>query len=410
MANELINIELLRLNNDRVKAWVEDKIKEVGHLTTKKVEILPETDIDPLCIYFVPSKKAGTYDEYMYIDEKWELIGSSDADLSDYYRKSEADELVDTAIGEHNESELSHSDIRELIQYNADAIGDLSALKTTAKDSAVDAVNSVYDKQTKSITMSEDGVNMVFTKNDDTTVKFPLRSVIDETTLLGLADVDADGITGGQYLKYDAENRKFVPETVDNESQYKASKVYTDKKIEEAGMPAPEAKDRLLLSTENAETSELEWSQVDKSEVGEVPFIGTKEEWEALSESEQDKYSIVNITDDGATLQGTPVLITSHVQTGPGYSSGNIVVQKLGHFVQLDLHSVVTTGLEKDIYTGLPKPSNVAPYFVVQGDGNLPILGLGYLRADGTLWSGTSNAGMAAGVVWDGTIMYFTND
>ena len=410
MANELINIEMLKLNNDKVKAWVEKKIAEIGHLTVRKVDMLPEEGIDPLCIYFVPSKKAGTYDEYMYIDGKWELIGSSDADLSDYYRKSEADELVDTAIGEHNESELSHSDIRELIRDNADAVGDLSALKTTAKVSAVDAVNSVYDKQTKSITMSEDGVNMVFTKNDDTTVKFPLRSVIDETALLGLADVDADGITGGQYLKYDAENRKFVPETVDNESQYKASKAYTDKKIEEAGMPAPEAKDKLLMSTENAETSELEWLQVDKSEVGEVPFIGTKEEWEALSESEQDKYSIVNITDDGATLQGTPELITSQVQTGPGYSSGNIVVQKLGHLVQLDLRSVVTTGLEKVIYTGLPKPSNIAPYFVVQGDGNPHILGLGNLRADGILWSGTSTAGMAAGVAWDGTIMYFTND
>ena len=410
MANELINIEMLKLNNDKVKAWVEKKIAEIGHLTVRKVDMLPEEGIDPLCIYFVPAKKAGTYDEYMYIDAKWELIGSSDADLSDYYRKSEADELVDTAIGEHNESELSHSDIRELIQYNADAIGDLSALKTTAKDSAVDAVNSVYDKQTKSITMSEDGVNMVFTKNDDTTVKFPLRSVIDETAPLGLADVDADGITGGQYLKYDAENRKFVPETVDNESQYKASKAYTDKKIEEAGMPAPEAKDKLLMSTENAETSELEWLQVDKSEVGEVPFIGTKEEWEALSESEQDKYSIVNITDDGATLQGTPELITSQVQTGPGYSSGNIVVQKLGHLVQLDLRSVVTTGLEKVIYTGLPKPSNDEPYFVVQGDGNPHILGLGNLRADGILWSGASTAGMAAGVVWDGSIMYFTND
>lgn len=230
MANELINIEMLKLNNDKVKAWVEKKIKEVGHLTIKKVEVLPETDIDPLCIYFVPAKKAGTYDEYMYIDDKWELIGSSDVDLEDYYKKSETDEAIDTAVGEHNENELSHSDIRELIQDNADAIGDLSTLKTTAKDSAVDAVNSVYDKQTKSITMNDAG-DMVFTKNDDTTVEFPLRTAINETKLLGLADVDADGITGGQYLKYDAENKKFVPESVDNESQYNAAKAYTDEEV-----------------------------------------------------------------------------------------------------------------------------------------------------------------------------------
>lgn len=298
MANELINIEVLNLNNDKVKAWVEKKIKEVGHLTVKKVETLPETDIDPLCIYFVPAKKAGTYDEYMYIDNQWELIGSSDVDLEDYYKKSETDDAIDTAIGEHNESELSHSDIRELIQDNVDAIGDLSVLKTTEKDSAVDAVNSVYDKQTKSITMSEDGVNMVFTKNDDTTVEFPLRSVIDETELTGLADVDADGIEDGQYLKYDAESKKFVPETVDNESQYNASKAYTDERIEEVALPTPESKDKLLLSVENEETSELEWSQVDKSTVGDSPFIGTEEEWEALSLEEKAKYKIVNFLDD----------------------------------------------------------------------------------------------------------------
>lgn len=139
-------------------------------------------------------------------------------------------------------------------------------------------------------------------------------------------------------------------------------------------------------------------------------YHGTRAAWDSLSVAEKTQYGATAFTDDEATLQGTPELITSQVQTGPGYSSGDIVIQKLGHFVQLDLHSVVTTGLEKDIYTGLPKPSNVAPYFIVQGDGDPHILGLGNIRAEGILWSGTSTAGMAAGIVWDGTIMYFTND
>lgn len=139
-------------------------------------------------------------------------------------------------------------------------------------------------------------------------------------------------------------------------------------------------------------------------------YHGTKADWDLLSVAEKTQYGATAFTDDEGTLQGTPELITSQVQTGPGYSSGKIVVQKLGHLVQFDLHSVVTTGFEKVIYTGLPKPSNIAPYFVVQGDGDPHILGLGNLRDDGTLWSGTSTAGMAAGVVWDGTVMYFTND
>ena len=301
MANELVNIEMLILNNDKVKAWVENKIKEVGHLTIKKVEVLPETDIDPLCIYFVPAKKAGTYDEYMYIDEKWELIGSSDVDLEDYYKKSETDDAIDAAVGEHNESESAHSDIRELIQDNADAVGDLSTLKTTAKDSAVDAVNSVYDKQTKSITMSEDGVNMVFTKNDDTTVEFPLRSVIDETELLGLADVDADDITGGQYLKYDAENNKFVPESIDNESQYNASKAYTDEEIKKVVDSKGEADGIASLDANGRIPS----SQLPTSAREIVGYIDASVEHSLPDESGYESGNEIVITAEGYVMRST---------------------------------------------------------------------------------------------------------
>lgn len=52
-------------------------------------------------------------------------------------------------------------------------------------------------------------------------------------------------------------------------------------------LPIPESKDKLLLTTENAETTELEWSQVDKSEVGDVIHEYTLDEWEALSEDDK---------------------------------------------------------------------------------------------------------------------------
>lgn len=179
--------------------------------------------------------------------------------------------------------------------------------------------------------------------------------------------------------------------------------------INEEGKVVPG--DTAPANTFNAEDFSVDGVQ---NEVSLLParrvYHGTRAAWDLLSVEEKTQYGATAFTDDEATLQGTPELITSQVQPGPGYSSGNIVVQKLGHLVQLDLRSVVTTGLEKVIYTGLPKPSNDEPYFVVQGDGEPHILGLGNLRADGTLWSGASTAGMAAGVVWDGTLMYFTND
>lgn len=59
------------------------------------VDTLPETDIDTNAIYMVSRAEAeeqNVYDEYMYIENAWEKIGSTDVDLSDYYTKEEADE------------------------------------------------------------------------------------------------------------------------------------------------------------------------------------------------------------------------------------------------------------------------------------------------------------------------------
>ena len=51
-----------------------------------------------------------------------------------------------------------------------------------------------------------------------------------------------------------------------------------------SGLPEPESKDKLLLSVENEETSELEWSQVDKSTVN-PKWVGTKSEFEVLDKT-----------------------------------------------------------------------------------------------------------------------------
>lgn len=43
--------------------------------------------------------------------------------------------------------------------------------------------------------------------------------------------------------------------------------MYDDNELGGSGLPEPESKDKLLISVENAETTELEWAQVDKMEV-----------------------------------------------------------------------------------------------------------------------------------------------
>lgn len=65
-----------------------------GALHREIVATLPTTDIDPNTIYMILSGTSATeniYDEYMYISNAWELIGTSATDLTNYYTKAEVD-------------------------------------------------------------------------------------------------------------------------------------------------------------------------------------------------------------------------------------------------------------------------------------------------------------------------------
>jgi hypothetical protein len=74
------------------------------------------------------------YDEYMYINDKWELIGSTSVDLSDYYNKDEIDEQVldinKSFYGIANKiivSELPTKNIASDVVYFTDDGSDLNA-------------------------------------------------------------------------------------------------------------------------------------------------------------------------------------------------------------------------------------------------------------------------------------------
>ena len=92
-----INELLSSLSNFYTKAQVDSLIGAVSALNIEIVQALPTTDIDNHTIYFVPKNPAQTdniYDEYMYINNAWELIGTTQVDLSNFYSKSEVDTLL----------------------------------------------------------------------------------------------------------------------------------------------------------------------------------------------------------------------------------------------------------------------------------------------------------------------------
>lgn len=79
------------------QAEINSLISAISTLTLEVVAELPDHDISTTTIYLVPKDVPGTediYDEYIYVGNSWEKIGSTAADLSNYYTKAQADTLL----------------------------------------------------------------------------------------------------------------------------------------------------------------------------------------------------------------------------------------------------------------------------------------------------------------------------
>ena len=91
--NELGNADQDILS--QAKAYTNEALNNQTRLKFAIVEKLPENkkDISTSTIYLVPNEQ-GNYDEYIYVIDKWETIGTTATDLSDYYTKKEVDTKV----------------------------------------------------------------------------------------------------------------------------------------------------------------------------------------------------------------------------------------------------------------------------------------------------------------------------
>lgn len=66
-----------------LRRYIAAAIQEAGHLKRAVVESLPLEDIDENTIYMVPNSAGTGYEEYMYIENQWDLIGNT-GDSSGY--------------------------------------------------------------------------------------------------------------------------------------------------------------------------------------------------------------------------------------------------------------------------------------------------------------------------------------
>lgn len=94
------------LSNYYTKSEVDNLISAIPKFDIKVVQTLPSRDISPTTVYLVPSdsESSDVYKEYIYVNTNWELIGIQKTDLSNYYNKTEINNLLSAKV---NSSDLS---------------------------------------------------------------------------------------------------------------------------------------------------------------------------------------------------------------------------------------------------------------------------------------------------------------
>lgn len=185
----------------RIAEWIRHKFytkTEIDDMLSagmkyEVVEELPATG-EAGTVYLVPKQSAGTgdvYDEYIYVDGSFEHIGSTEIDLSNYYTKTQADDLLDDKVDKVNGKGLSTEDY------------------TTAEKNKLSGVEAGAEVNVQSDWNQGDSTKDDFIKNKPT-----------------LRQPSTDG-TSGQYLKSNGSGNAPSWETMDSAPTANSTKAVT---------------------------------------------------------------------------------------------------------------------------------------------------------------------------------------
>lgn len=103
--------------NTYTKTEVNDLINGITSMNVAVVQTLPTSGISATTIYLVPKSTIQTnnaYDEYLYVNNKWEKIGDTTIDLSNYALKSEIPTVTNDltyTLKAHYDSAYEHSQL-----------------------------------------------------------------------------------------------------------------------------------------------------------------------------------------------------------------------------------------------------------------------------------------------------------
>ncbi len=116
-------------NSTQVQTAINTAIGNINSFEVAVVSSLPASNIDDHTIYFVPQAvNSSVHDEYMYINNNWELIGTTAVDLSGYLQTSDiADWAKASTKPTYTASEVGAVSTSDLNNYVKTHVNDSSA-------------------------------------------------------------------------------------------------------------------------------------------------------------------------------------------------------------------------------------------------------------------------------------------
>lgn len=350
----------LKLADYYTKDQIDDIVAALDTLSLEPVSELPTQDISTTTIYLLETETPGTYEQYLYLNDTWVLLGSTDVDLSNYYNKAQIDTLLLT-----KQAVLTFD--------NAPTSGSNNPVKSGG---IYTALAGKQDTLTFDNAPTEDSDNPVKSGG----VYAALENKQDTLTFDNAPTEDSENPvkSGGVYaaLEEKQDTLTFDNEPVINSSNpVKSGGVYSGliKKLEKINiMPAASAD---LLNTQllyvgtttsdytkgtiyecqlvpESDPAAYHWVAISSAEIDlslykKIWGPGPKSEWDALSTAEKTQYDEAHFNDDESA--NVDIYSTSEVKTNKVWIDGKPIyrqVQKLKSGVSVDTgHWVPTWGL-----------------------------------------------------------------
>ena len=166
----VINQLKTKISSDDANSLIASAIGDINSFEVSIVASLPTESIDTHTIYFMANNSSGDsiYDEYMYINNNWEKIGSTAIDLSGYLQTTDIADWAKAATKP---------------TYTANEVGALPSTYTAP----VTSVNG----QTGAVTLSIPSTTTI----TNTLSSGTLIATINGTDIYAPAYTDADGVS-----------------------------------------------------------------------------------------------------------------------------------------------------------------------------------------------------------------------